>query len=415
MSIAHVAAPPAPSDRAGLARWETAAAALCVAQFSEPLFAAVAQAQGLTEPPGYARLFFLPVAAFLGWAIWRDRTQARRAVRAAPLLMVLLALAMASTLWSIEPGATLRRAAWLALTMGFGLYLAWRYEWRQLLAVLGGGLSLLVGGAIAVALLAPDVGRMTGEHAGAWSGLWTHKNTLGGVAALAAVLCCVAAIEAPERRWRWSAAALAALALVGLSASKSALLASLLGLGAVGLCLLLRRGPVHATAAGAAVLVGVILGAGVLLVAPELVFAAFGRDLSLTGRTEIWEASARFVAERPWLGYGYYAFWLADAGPAYWVRQALAWQAASAHSGWLELALGLGRAGVTLFAAHFLLTLVRGARAALSPASSLMAPAFLAVFALYTLSESHVLEANDPFWLIYVAVATRLALDAKRT
>jgi hypothetical protein len=37
----------------------------------------------------------------------------------------------------------------------------------------------------------------------------------------------------------------------------------------------------------------------------------------------------------------------------------------------------------------------------------------LAVFALYTLSESHALQANNIFWIIYVAVAARLALDAR--
>jgi hypothetical protein len=82
MSLAH-----APTSTAAptFARWEPIAAALCLAQFSEPLFAAVAQSQGLTEPPGYARALFLPVYAFLAWVMWRDRAQAfaeraRRAV-----------------------------------------------------------------------------------------------------------------------------------------------------------------------------------------------------------------------------------------------------------------------------------------------------------------------------------------------
>src|SRR5262245_44061876 len=95
--------------------WEMGAAGLCLAQFSEPLFAAVAQSQGLTEPPAYARIIFLPVYAFLGWAIWRDRAVAWRTASATPLLMGLIALAFASTLWSIDSGATLRRSVWLAL------------------------------------------------------------------------------------------------------------------------------------------------------------------------------------------------------------------------------------------------------------------------------------------------------------
>jgi hypothetical protein len=55
----------------------------------------------------------------------------------------------------------------------------------------------------------------------------------------------------------------------------------------------------------------------------------------------------------------------------------------------------------------------RGAGAVMRPDAGLWAPAFLAAFALYTLSESHVLQANNLFWTIYVAVAARLALDAR--
>ncbi len=255
---------------------------------------------------------------------------------------------------------------------------------------------------------------MTFEHPGAWSGLWTHKNTLGGIMALGVGIGAAAAIVTPERRKLWIGCAIAAFALVLLSTSKTALIASMLGVGVIVLCMVMRRGPVHMITALAGAAVVVIAGAGIVLLAPDLIVAAIGRDLTLTGRTDIWEASARFVEAKPWLGYGYYAFWLPDNGPAYWVREAVAWQVASAHSSWLELALGVGRIGVILFALQLLATLARGAGVALQPSAGLWAPAFLATFALYTLSESHAMQANNIFWIIYVAVAARLALDARR-
>ncbi len=411
MSLAHA---PIATAAPAFARWEPAAAALCLAQFSEPLFAAVAQSQGLTDPPGYARLFFLPVYAFLAWVMWRDRAQASRAVRAVPLLIGLIALAALSTLWSIDSGATLRRAVWLALSMGFGIYLAWRNDWKSLLNVLAGGFVVLIAGSFALGFFAPSIGRMSLEHPGAWSGLWTHKNTLGGIMALGVAINAAAAIVTPDRRKLWIACAIAAFALVLLSTSKTALIASMLGLGVIVFCMIIRRGPVQMIAAIAGASVAIVAGAGIVLLAPDILVAALGRDLTLTGRTDIWEASARFVEAKPWLGYGYYAFWLPDNGPAYWVREAVAWQVASAHSSWLELALGLGRVGVIMFALQLLVTLARGAGAALQPQAGLWAPAFLATFALYTLSESHAVQANNIFWIIYVAVAARLALDARR-
>ncbi|HYD72660.1 MAG TPA: O-antigen ligase family protein [Candidatus Binatia bacterium] len=409
MTLAH--APTAAAAPTRL-RWEPLAAALCLAQFSEPFFSAVAQSQGLTEPPGYARVFFMPVYAFLAWAAWRGRAEAWFAARATPLLMCLLALAFVSTLWSIDGGATLRRSVWLALTMGFGLYLAWRYEWRELVGVVGGAFVVLIAGSLALGLLAPGIGRMTFEHPGAWSGLWTHKNTLGGIMALGVAVCASAAIVEPRRKL-WIAAALGAFALVILSTSKTALMASMLGLAVVAAGMLMRRGPVPTIIVCSSALAVIILGAAIVLLAPDLVVAALGRDLTLTGRTDIWEASARFVQAQPWLGYGYYAFWLPENGPAYWVRQAVQWQVASAHSSWLELALGLGRVGVVLFALQLVATLRRGAGAIFDANAGLWAPAFLAAFALYTLSESHALQANNLFWTIYVAVAARLALDAR--
>ncbi len=411
MAFAH-----APTIQAAptFARWEPVAAALCLAQFSEPFFAAVAQSQGATEPPGYARLAFIPVYAFLAWVIWRDRAKAWATTRAVPLLMALLALAALSTFWSIDGGATLRRSVWLALTMSFGLYLAWRYTWRELLEVLGGGYIALILGSLALGALAPSIGRMTVEHPGAWSGLWTHKNTLGGIMALGVAICASAAIVAPPRRNLWIAAMLGAFALVLLSTSKTALIASVLGLGVIAFCMMLRRGPLHTIFAATGVLVVAVVGAGIVFLAPDLLVGALGRDLTLTGRTDIWHAAASAVAAKPWLGYGYYAFWLPDNGPAYWVRETVQWQVASAHSTWLELALGLGRVGIALFALQLAATLFRGASATMRQDAGLWAPAFLAAFALYTLSESHGLQANNVFWTIYVAVAARLALDATK-
>jgi|CXWL01.1.fsa_nt_gi O-antigen ligase len=414
MSLAHASAEiAAPAAQASLARWEPVVAALCLAQFSEPVFAAIAQSQGLTEPPGYARLFFLPVYAFLGWAIWSEPRAALRTAGAVSLLLGLLALAAVSTFWSIDSGASLRRSIWLALTMCFGLYLAWRYDWRGLLGVLGGAFVVLIVGSYALALLAPAIGRMTAEHPGAWSGLWTHKNTLGGIMALGVSVCAGVAITHSAHRAFWCAAGLAAFMLVVFSSSKTALVASLLGLGVIAAGHMLRRGPIHAVVVSAGVLAAIVLGAGVVLLAPDVLVGVLGRDLTLTGRTEIWEAAAPAVAAQPWFGYGYYAFWLPEEGPAYWVRQAVAWQVASAHSSWLELALGLGRVGVAVFAVQLVATLRRGVGALMQPGAGQWAPAFLATFALYTLSESHALQANNLFWTIYVAVAARLAMDAR--
>ena len=412
--MAHVEAVPRRFEVASSARWAPIAASACLAQLSEPLFGAIAQSQGLTDPPEAARILFVPVFAFLGWEVWRARGEAIRAAFSAPLLMGLLGLAFISTLWSIDSGGTLRRSVWLALTMGFGLYLAWRYEWPRLLEVLAGGFFILALGSFALALAMPAAGIMSFEHPGAWSGLWTHKNTLGGLMALGAPVCAAAAFANPERRRLWIGAGLLCFALVLLSTSKTALLATFLCLIAMLACAYARRGPLQTVLLGAGAASIAVIAAVIVFLAPDLLVAALGRDLTFTGRTDIWDAAAPAVEARPWLGYGYYAFWLPDNGPAYWVREAVRWEVSSAHSGWLETALGLGRVGVALFILQLAATLRRGAAAAFDPVAGLWAPGFLLAFTLYTLSESHVMQANNLFWCVYVAVAAKLALDAAR-
>lgn len=409
----YAALQPARRAVAAAGRWEKLAASLCLAQFSEPLFAAIAQSQGLTEPPEYARILFLPVYAFLIWTLWRERDNAAAAVRATPLLFALLSLAFASTFWSIDGGGTLHRCIWLAASMSFAGYLAWRYDWRALVSVLAGGYLVLIIGAFATALIAPSVGVMTTEHVGAWSGLWTHKNMLGGYMALGVGIGVAAAIVEPSRRKLWSCVALGAFALVLLSTSKTALLASMLGLGVMAACAIARRGPMQALIMGAVAALSASVIGMIFLFAPGILAEAIGRDLTLTGRTDIWHAAGAAAAAHPWLGYGYYAFWLPADGPAYWVRQAVGWPVQSAHSGWLETALGVGFAGVGVLALQLLATLQRGARAIFESDAGLWAPAFLATFVLYTPSETHMLTANDLFWIIYVAVAAKLSLEAR--
>lgn len=392
-------------------RWEMALAALCLVQCSEPLFAAVAQSQGLVDVPGYARAAWAPVYAFLGWAIWRDARRAGGAIAATPLLWSLVGFALLSSLWSIDAGATVRRVVWLVLSMTFGLYLAWRYEWRRLFEVFALAWIVMIVGSAVLSIATPAIGVATATHPGAWNGLWTHKNTMGGIMALGAPIG-LAAYLATGRRV-WAGVALAAFAMVLLSTSKTSLMGSVMGVGVIALGALARRGPMASLAVVTGIAVVGIAAGFFILLAPDTLVGLIGRDMTFTGRTDIWAASEHAVEAQPWLGYGYYAFWLNPDGPAYYVRQATEWMVPSAHNGWLELALGIGLIGVGLFIVQYLAAARRALGALADPVAGLWAPAFLAVFTLYTLSESHILEANNLFWTLYVTMTARLALDAK--
>src|SRR3546814_5706481 len=76
------------------------------------------------------------------------------------LLLVVVALCVASTLWSVEPATSLRRAVALAFTSLFGLWLAVRFDARERLRLLAVAFAILAVGRVVMALLLPQYGLM---------------------------------------------------------------------------------------------------------------------------------------------------------------------------------------------------------------------------------------------------------------
>ncbi|WP_049558612.1 O-antigen ligase family protein, partial [Limnoraphis robusta] len=81
-----------------------------------------------------------------------------------------------------------------------------------------------------------------------------------------------------------------------------------------------------------------------ILVVAELL-GLIGKDPSLTGRTDLWAWAREMIDKRPWLGYGYTAFWQGlDGGSAYIIRAAR-WPVPYSHNGILDLWLDIGLLG----------------------------------------------------------------------
>jgi exopolysaccharide production protein ExoQ len=84
--------------------------------------------------------------------------------------------------------------------------------------------------------------------------------------------------------------------------------------------------------------------------------SAVGRDATLTGRTAIWASLLPIAMQRPFLGRGFGGFWTTSTRTAF---------ATHAHSGYLEVLLGLGFLGL-LIVSIFLLSSCRKAQRELS-------------------------------------------------
>ena len=162
------------------------------------------------------------------------------------------------------------------------------------------------------------------------------------------------------------------------------------------------------------VLGAVAVGSGFLfyMILPALL-GMLHKDLTLTGRTEVWHALLLPVAKRPWLGYGFNAFWTA-AGESATVAQEVNWGVGGGHNGLLDVALDLGILGLSVFVAGYVVICRRALR--LMRKATGVVPMWLCtylVFALlYSLSESTVFRQSSIFWILYTSTAVCVSLYA---
>jgi O-antigen ligase len=356
------------------------------------------------------RLFWLPVYAIVaGLVLLRFKTIAR-AWPAVLAWACIVSLAFASKYWSIDPSMTGRRVIAMVISGSFAMYLGTTFHGHCLprllthCAFIMGLLSILMVFAV------PSIGVHQDVNAGMWRGIWYEKNQMGMVMAAGGT---AAAAWAASEDGRWKTPLLTILLcflLVLAARSKTSLLCIMLGVGMVGALWTLKRG--GPALAVAAVWMGVVGGAaGWWLWTYESaeILAALGKDPSLTGRTGIWDALFVKIAERPWTGYGYNAFWGLDSEPALWVRYQTGWVVPSAHNGWIDLLVQLGWPGAilvgTIMTSSYVLTLLRLPTAGLR--EGFWGIAYLSVYILLTFSESVLLSAQSLPWTLCLAILAR--------
>lgn len=353
-----------------------------------------------------------PVYAGIALSVLLVPRRIWRAALSVRLVLLLVALAAASVLWSVQPASTLDGVFRFGASALLGLYLAVRFRVRDLLRIVVFALGAAAVLSVAAAVLVPSLGVGSGAHAGSWQGVFAHKNILGRTMALGAVSATLLLLEGARRRLPLAAMLLLFLSLVALSRSLTAVVVLLTVAGLVPVYLTLQR----------EIRVWVVLVAGLLIASgssiafvlsnPEPIMAALGRDSSLTGRTVLWVALLDLAQQRPWLGYGYSAFWGGSDAPSLVLRSDVGWQAAHAHNGFLDLWLQLGLLGTLTFLLGALSVCRSGWRMARAEARSPLATwplVFASFLLLQNLTESVILREHNLFWALFVAAGCAAA------
>lgn len=324
------------------------------------------------------------------------------------LIGLLVALTLISALWSHEPGTTVRNSIALAGTTLFGGYLATRYSWREQLRLLAWALSIMAVLSLLYIVLGPSGGVADDPEGGVGiGGVFGHKQALGKSMALAAMVFFILAATARSHRWLPWVGCVVALVLVLVSGSKGALVLLLIFVPLWPMYKALRW---RYTAAVPFLIAAVLLGSGaviLLLINAETVLAALGKNTTLTGRTIVWSAVLDMIQERPWLGYGYGAFWRGVEGPSALVSLMTGTDYSNAHNTILSVWLDLGLLGVSVFLLCLSWAFLRAITCAhyTRTADGLWPLTYLTFYALNGLMEASAPEENNLMWVLFVAAA----------
>lgn len=317
-------------------------------------------------------------------------------------LVLLLAIALFSTLWSDAPLITFLRFVAVLGSSLFGLYLATRYELEQQLVLLGWTFGLAAVFSVIFALAVPSYGIGAGDFEGLWLGIYQHKNILGINMVMGFMVFMV--LSHCYSTYRWAFRMLAGLSLVILYFADSA--ASLVECMVI-LWTFLFLTTLYVQDRSRRTL-RILVRAGVIPVVVlsilyyEQILTVLGRDIGLTGRTALWYVVGDYIMNRPYLGYGYFAFWRGVDGPLGDIWST----AAGGHNGFLDVWLDLGLLGLVAFLIGYLIF----ARRALSLFRSDRSPESVwpLLYVIWTfvanLTDSTFMRPNRSPWLTHVVV-----------
>ena len=324
-------------------------------------------------------------------------------------------IVLCSTGWSDFPEITQRSSLIFFATTIFGVYLAARYSIKEQLNLVAISLGIVAVISLFLCLAFPGSAiENSSLRQGTWRGPFYNKNNLGLFMYIGAITLLLTSLN--HKKYYlipWFFCGLS-FALIVLANAKTSLIIFFILIMLIPLCHALRwsKGLAIPFFISTAIIFGSVIiwfidSSGEILI-------GLGKDPSLSGRTYIWQAVLDSIFDRPWLGYGYEAFWVADGpkclGECSYVRSAVHFDETSAHNGYLDLTASLGFVGLAIF----LLSLLVAYRQSVawvrrtSTSEGFWPLLFLTSAVLFTQSESALINSRSFLWALYAATALSL-------
>lgn len=360
---------------------------------------------GIHLPSVLAELVIYIWCALLVLPRWKTTLSA---VKAAWPILLLPALIVLSSLWSIDPILTLRRSTFFTLSTLMAIYLGERFTLEDFAGLFAQALCWFMFASIATSLVFPAK-VLDPAHDGAWRGLTIHKNVFGECMAVAVLLLML--VHFRRHRVMRVFFLVASIVLLILAHSVTPTISCGIVIVAVPLLRRVSRLRIKERYFAYTFLVGAVgLVVAFIVSDSASLLAMFGKDSTLSGRAQLWTLVMQTIWQRPILGYGYDAFWEGFRGASRGILEQTGWLVPMAHNGYLDLWLSLGLVGLCVFVYLFLramamaLHLLRHDRRAIAA----WPLAYLLFFALHNSAESTLLTRTTFEFIVFVQVSVAL-------
>ena len=369
------------------------------------------------------RMFFLAMMVASFMVLQQRQLKWGEVFRDNQVLVALYVYFLMSVLWAETPFSSFKR-----LTKDFGnvlmilVILSETNPQEAIRAMFARCAYVLIPASILVVRYFPDIGRFYSPHDGRIQpiGVATQKNSLGALVLVTGLILVWEIVRElrSERPRKLDLCMRGSVLLLGLwlfkmSDSKTALMCF-----AVGSALIASSGIGFVRRNASKLMVYGTVAAATVFCADKAfgitrqVVESLGRDMTFTGRTEIWDELLR-LKTNPLLGTGFYNFWT-DGG---YLEQLPEWIAfgRSAHNGYLEMYLDGGLIGLALI---IMLLLLFGRRIHRSIGRgdewAFLRLAVFAVTVVYSFSES-TFGRLTPIWFVCLLAAIEYKHRQQRT
>lgn len=330
------------------------------------------------------------------------------------LIPFIVAVAFTSLMWSPDAVQTFRRFGAFGIATLVGYYLVVRYELARINRMMAYVLILATILNYVWVFGFPQFGVDPTADAN-WTGITSNRNVLGRLSVLSALVFSVAYREHKSMRLLYLLFLFLQFPLVFGTGSKTSLASFLITPVFLIIYQAFRAKKTLYGAVAVSLFGGASFGIAVATASLGQITRALDRDVTLTGRTILWEDLIKQGSTRPITGFGWEAYWGGWFSPSHetWIRHD--WLPPTAHNVFLDMFLSIGLLGLIPLVILVARGIIRASRHVryVDGAIGLWPLGFFSMLMMISITESGV-AGRTIFWPLLVVASVHGARLSRR-